>query len=130
MQETILVPARTISDFYVRIKNSEQKQGFIPRLHLYNEVYLGNAVVSNNNNNAYMKIFNTNTQPQKLTIPTVELIDFEKVSIHEEKQTNPKTNLGDRKEFYVPPARKLVFSLQLTVAQCSTLRYKGMKCKN
>ena len=25
---------------------------------------------------------------------------------------------------------KLVFSLQLTVAQCSTLRYKGMKCKN
>ena len=26
--------------------------------------------------------------------------------------------------------RKLVFSLQLTVAQCSTLRCKGMKCKN
>ena len=32
--------------------------------------------------------------------------------------------------FYVPPARKLVFSLQLTVAQCSILRYRGMKCKN
>ena len=32
--------------------------------------------------------------------------------------------------FYVPPARNLVFSLQLTVAQCSTLRYRGMKCKN
>ena len=31
MQETILVPTRTISDFYVRIKNSEQKQGFIPQ---------------------------------------------------------------------------------------------------
>ena len=26
---------------------------------------------------------------------------------------------------YVPPARKLVFSLQLTVAQCSILRYRG-----
>ena len=31
MQETISIPARTISDFYVRIKNSEQKQGFIPQ---------------------------------------------------------------------------------------------------
>ena len=95
----ILVPARTISDFYVRIKNSEQKQGFIPQLHLCNGVYLGNVMVSNNNTKAYMKIFNTNTTPQKLTIPTVELIDFEEVSINKEKQTNTKKNLGDRKEF-------------------------------
>ena len=99
MQETILVPARTISDFYVRIKNSEQKQGFIPQIHLCNGVYLRNAIVSNNNNKAYIKIFNTNTQPQKLTIPTVELIDFEEVSIHEEKQPDTKTNFEDRKEF-------------------------------
>ena len=75
MQETILVPAR-ISDFYVRIENSEQKQGFIPQLHLCNGVYLGNAIVSNSNNKSCMKIINTNTQPQKLTISTVELIDF------------------------------------------------------
>ena len=34
------------------------------------------------------------------------------------------------KSFYVPPARKLVFSLQLRVAQCCVLRYRGMKCKN
>ena len=46
-----------------------------------------------------MKIFNTNTQPQKLTISTVELIDFEEVSIHEVKKTDTKTNLEDRKEF-------------------------------
>ena len=96
MQETILVPARTISDFYVRIKNSEQKEGFIPQLHLCNGVYLANAIVSNNNDKAYMKIFNTNTTPQKLTIPIVELIDFEEVPINDEKQTNIKTNLGDR----------------------------------
>ena len=94
-----MIPARTISDFYVRIKNSEQKQGFIPRLHLCNGVYLGNAIVSNNNNKAYMKIFNTNTQPQKLTIPTVELIDFEEILIHEENRTDTKTNLEDRREF-------------------------------
>ena len=68
MQETILVPARTISDLYVRIKNSEQKQGFIPQLHLYNGVYLGNAIVSNNNNKANLKIFNTNTLTEMLGI--------------------------------------------------------------
>ena len=32
--------------------------------------------------------------------------------------------------FYVPPARKLVFSLQLRVAQWCVLRCRGMKCKN
>ena len=101
MQKTILILARTISDFYVRIKNSEQKQGFIPQLlwNLCYGVYLGNTIVSNDKIKAYMKIFNTNTQLQKLTIPTVELIDFEEVSIHEEKQTDTKTNLEDKKEF-------------------------------
>ena len=44
-----------------------------------------------------MKIFNTNTQPQKLTIPTVELVDFEEISIHEEKQTDTKTNLRQKR---------------------------------
>ena len=46
-----------------------------------------------------MKIFNTNTQPQRLTITTVELIDFEEVSVHEEKQTDTKTRFEDRKKF-------------------------------
>ena len=32
-------------------------------------------------------------------IPTVELIDFEEISIHEEKQTDTKTNLENRKVF-------------------------------
>ena len=48
-----------------------------------------------------MKIFNTNTQPQKLTIPTVELIDFEEVSIHEGKQTDTKTNLEEQKRIHL-----------------------------
>ena len=68
-----MVPGRTISGFYVRIKNSEEKQGFIPKLHLCNGVYLRNAIVFSKNDKAYMKIFNTNTQLQKLTIPSVEL---------------------------------------------------------
>ena len=81
-QETMLVLARTISDFYVRIKNSERKEEFVPQLHICNGVYLGKAIVSNNNDKAYMKKVNTNTQPQRLTIPSVELLDFEEVSIN------------------------------------------------
>ena len=42
-----------------------------------------------------------------------------------EKLFNSGTYLLRKKLIYVPPARKLVFSLQLTVAQCSALRYKG-----
>ena len=37
---------------------------------------------------------------------------------------------NSRKIIYVPPARKLVFPLQLRVAQCCVFRYRGMKCKN
>ena len=46
-----------------------------------------------------MKILNTNIQPQKLTIPTVELIYFEKISINEENRYDTKINLEDRREF-------------------------------
>ena len=97
-----MVPARTISDFYVRIKNSEQKQRFIPQLNLCNGIYLGNAIVYNNNSKAYLKIFNTNTQPQRFTIPTVELIDFEELSIHGKtiNQNDRKLNLGNEKFNY------------------------------
>ena len=95
-----MIPARTISDFYVRVKTCEKKQGFISQLYLCEGVYLGNAIVSNNNNKAYMKIFNTNTQPKKLTIPIVELLDFKEVSIQKEtiNQTDKKSDLEDRKE--------------------------------
>ena len=57
-----------------------------------------------------------------LTRPYIVCIPFNELKQH-------LSNLG-RFIFYVPPARKLVFSLQLTVAQCSILRYRGMKCKN
>ena len=32
--------------------------------------------------------------------------------------------------FDVPQARKLVFLLQLRVARCCVLRYRGIECKN
>ena len=42
---------------------------------------------------------------------------------------NFRSNLGHTdklKVIYVPPAHKLVFTLQVRVAQCCLLRYRGM----
>ena len=85
MIETILVPAITIShtsEIVVGIKNIEQKQGFILRLHLCNGVYLGNENVSSDNNKVFIEKLNTNTEPQRLTMPTVEWVDFKQLSMH------------------------------------------------
>ena len=62
-QKTILVPARTILNFHLKLKNSEQKQGFIPHFHLCIRTYLENAIVSSSNNKEYMNVFNTNRKP-------------------------------------------------------------------
>ena len=48
-----------------------------------------------------MKAFNKNTQPQRLTTSTFELLDFEDLSIHEESinETDKKSSLQNKKEF-------------------------------
>ena len=45
------------------------------------------------------KIFNTNSQPPRISIPTVELIDFDELSINEKtiNQNDRKLNLGNEK---------------------------------
>ena len=63
----------------------------------------------------------------------IKYADFQ--NIRKEKESSREIweqNVGspEVKRFYVPPARKLVFSLHLRVAQCCVLRYRGMKCKN
>ena len=47
-----------------------------------------------------MKVFDTNTHPQRLTIPTVELVDFEELSLHEKtiNQCDKKSSLENKKE--------------------------------
>lgn len=47
--ETIVVPARSQTTFYLRLNNPEIKFDRIPRIHLCNGDYLGNAVVTNRN---------------------------------------------------------------------------------
>jgi len=58
-QDVILIPARTAKVFYIKIKNPGVKTGLIPRLHLGNSLYAGNALVKNHGGSAYIKIINT-----------------------------------------------------------------------
>ena len=47
----LAIPARKVT-FYVRIKNTE-KMGYIPRLHIKDGIYVGDAVVKNHKGKAY-----------------------------------------------------------------------------
>ena len=67
-----------------------------------------------------------------MPINNLQLKNLYQKYYHTELLFKFKSSIQDRNEmfFYVPPARKLVFLLHLTVAQCSILRYRGMQCKN
>ena len=44
---TLTIPAPTVTTFYVQIKNTRKSEGYIPRLHIQDGVYIGDAVVKN-----------------------------------------------------------------------------------
>lgn len=61
--EIIIVPERTISNFFVHIRNLVKKESYIPDLSMENGIYLGNAVVKNDSVKAYLKVANTPPDP-------------------------------------------------------------------
>ena len=79
------IPARTVTTFYVNIKNTEKSKGYVPRLHIQDGVYVGDAVVKNDKGKAYLKFANTNEILITLSVPIVNLEDFEEQECY--KQT-------------------------------------------
>ena len=67
---TFTIPARTVTKFYVNIKNTEKSEGYVPRLHIQDGVYVGDTVVKNLKGKAYLKFANTN----EITITTISTI--------------------------------------------------------
>ena len=67
----------TVTTFYVNIKNTEKSEGYVPRLHIQDGVYVGDAVVKNYKGKAYLKFANKNEIPITLSVPIVNLEDFE-----------------------------------------------------
>ena len=84
---TFTILARTVTTFYVNIKNTEKSEGYVPRLHIQDGVYVGDAVVKNHKGKAYSKFANTNEKPIKLSVPIVNLEEFEEQEFYKQIET-------------------------------------------
>ncbi|XP_025161027.1 uncharacterized protein LOC112589987 [Harpegnathos saltator] len=73
----VTVPARTRGVLPLKILNPSPREGYIPRITIRDDVFLGDAVVSNRNGLAYVGIVNAGETECKLPIPTVELEEVE-----------------------------------------------------
>jgi len=75
--EKIHIGKRSVTPFYINITNPEKRIGYIPRCFIADNIYLGDAIVSNTNGRAYLKLFNTSEEEYEIKIPYVELQKFE-----------------------------------------------------
>lgn len=66
----------------LKMLNNQVKTACIPSLNLGDGIYVGEAIVTNTNGRANIKIFNTNETDVKITIPTVQLEIFERADEH------------------------------------------------
>jgi hypothetical protein len=86
-QETVIIPARSKSSFYVRIANPEIKQGYIPRLNAMPGVYLGQALVTNTNGKAHMYCINTTEEEIEILVPVLKIYPYEeRLNLNEEEE--------------------------------------------
>lgn len=72
-REVVRLPARSRAVTHVRVINSDVSEGYIPRLPAREGVYLGDAIVRNQNGKAYMYAINTTSEDIEITVPVVEL---------------------------------------------------------
>ena len=60
------------------VQNRDKKEGYIPELHVNPHIIMGNALVLNTDDKAYIKCVNTSKKVIELETPVVELLDYEK----------------------------------------------------
>ena len=65
-----------LSAVYVRIKDTEKGEGYIPRLNNKNKVYIEDAFLKNYKGEAYLKFANTNEIRVTLLVSINNLEDF------------------------------------------------------
>lgn len=76
-QETVVIPAMTHSVLPLRIKNLEISEGYVPRIRIEDDVYVGEAIVRNKNGRALIGIVNARDQDIRLRVPSVTLEEIE-----------------------------------------------------
>lgn len=79
-RETIVAPARSQSTFYINVSNPQIEVGYVPKLNVCEGVYLGDAIVTNRQGKAYIRVINTSDTDRELIIPTIELQEIEQAS--------------------------------------------------
>ena len=94
--QILTISARTVTTFYITIKNTEEIKGYIPWLHIGEGIYARVAIVKNFKGKAHIKFATTNEIPVKISIPTITLEEFEeKDSQNVIRQSRHLKNLSD-----------------------------------
>lgn len=81
-KETIILPARSQSNLYVRLINSRVKVGYVPQIALGDGIFLGDAIATNRNGKAYIRAINTTEEDKEIIVPQVTLQEVEKIAEH------------------------------------------------
>lgn len=79
-RETIVAPARSQTTFYLRVNNTQIDVGYVPRLDVCEGVYLGDAVVTNRQGKAYVRVINTSDIDREIVVPTINLQEIDQIS--------------------------------------------------
>ncbi|KAL6252256.1 hypothetical protein P5V15_015749 [Pogonomyrmex californicus] len=69
--DSMVVPARSRTTFYINIENTEVEIGYVPRLNVHKDIFVGEALVKNRNGKAYLQITNTGEIDREIVIPTI-----------------------------------------------------------
>ncbi|XP_046484824.1 uncharacterized protein [Neodiprion pinetum] len=75
--ESVLLLARQKTAMFIRVKNTEILEGYVPRLDTQEGIYIGETVVSNNNGIAYLYAINTLDEDVEMEIPVIPLYPFD-----------------------------------------------------
>lgn len=84
--ESFLLRARQKAIIYVRVNNALDT-GYVPRIPLGDDIFVGEALVTNTNGKAYLYAINTSDKDVRINVPVISLYPFD-MSIDEADQTD------------------------------------------
>ncbi|KYQ50249.1 hypothetical protein ALC60_10666, partial [Trachymyrmex zeteki] len=77
----------------LRILNKELKTGYVPRLRLDDDIYLGDAVITNRDGKAYLRVINTSEVDKELLIPHIKLQEIDEIGTDKPQVPGPSAEI-------------------------------------
>lgn len=81
---TVTIPPRSRTTIPIRVNNA-LTEGYVPRLYPCDDVYLGDAVVTNRGGKAYLHAYNTGSKDAKFPILSVDLEEVDKIATAQDR---------------------------------------------